>query len=199
MRGGGGTRAEGNVAPVTKTVTNGTVTNIPGAPLKCWITRNLGADQQATSVTDNTEASAGWYWQFNRKQGFKHDGTNRTPNTGWISAITENADWLPANDPCTILLGSGWRLPTHAEWSSVDASGSWTNWSGPFNSALKLHAAGYLFFTSGSLDFRGFIGYYWSSSQSATNGAWDFYFYDNESATGPDAKPSGFSSRCLKD
>jgi hypothetical protein len=71
----------GNIAPVTKTVTYGTVTGIPGASSKCWITSNLGADHQATAVNDDTEASAGWYWQFNRQQGFKHDGTTRTPNT----------------------------------------------------------------------------------------------------------------------
>ncbi|MEI7897716.1 MAG: hypothetical protein WCJ26_11825, partial [bacterium] len=64
----------GTTAPVTKTVTYGTVTNITGEPSKCWITSNLGADHQATAVNDGTEASAGWYWQFNRKQGYKHDG-----------------------------------------------------------------------------------------------------------------------------
>ena len=73
---------EGVVAPVTKTTTYGTVTNIPGELTKCWITSNLGSDQQATAVNDATEASAGWYWQFNRKQGYKHDGSTRTPNTG---------------------------------------------------------------------------------------------------------------------
>ena len=75
----------GGVAPVDKTVTYGTVTNIPGETSKCWITSNLGADHQATAVNDATEASAGWYWQFNRKQGYKHDGTTRTPNTTWIT------------------------------------------------------------------------------------------------------------------
>ncbi len=71
--------AAGAVAPVTKTVTYGTVTNIPGETSKCWITSNLGADHQASAVSDATEASAGWYWQFNRKQGYKHDGTTKRP------------------------------------------------------------------------------------------------------------------------
>jgi hypothetical protein len=31
--------------------------------------QNLGADHQATSVDDATEAFAGGYWQFNRIQG----------------------------------------------------------------------------------------------------------------------------------
>jgi hypothetical protein len=82
--------ASGGIAPVDKTVTYGTVNNIPGEPAKCWITRNLGASQQATGPTDPTEASAGWYWQFNLKQGYKHDGTTRTPATTWIAGISEN-------------------------------------------------------------------------------------------------------------
>jgi hypothetical protein len=101
----------GNISPVTKTTSYGTVSNIPGEPSKCWITNNLGSDHQASSVSDATEASAGWYWQFNRKQGFKHDGTTRTPASTWISSISENSDWSSSNDPCTIELGTGWRIP----------------------------------------------------------------------------------------
>jgi hypothetical protein len=143
----------GVVAPVTKTVTYGTVTNIPGETSKCWITSNLGASQQATAIDDATEASAGWYWQFIRKQGYKHDGTTRTPNSTWITPINEKLDWQVANDPCAIEFGSGWRIPTQTEWTNVDASGSWTNKNGPWNSALKLHAAGFLN-TTGVLEYR---------------------------------------------
>ncbi|MEI7983114.1 MAG: FG-GAP-like repeat-containing protein, partial [Bacteroidota bacterium] len=100
------------VAPVTKTVTYSIVNNIPGEPSKCWITSNLGADHQATSVDDATEESAGWYWQFNRKQGYKHDGINRTPNNAWVNPIIEDFDWQAANDPCTHEIGGGWRVPT---------------------------------------------------------------------------------------
>src|SRR4030042_3548467 len=75
------THNAGDVAPVTKSVSYEIVqTNLSGGD-KCWIARNLGADNQAGSATDDTEASAGWYWQFNRKQGYKHDGATRTPNT----------------------------------------------------------------------------------------------------------------------
>ena len=41
----------GAVAPVTKTTTYGTVTNIPGEPTKCWITSNLGADTRQLPLT----------------------------------------------------------------------------------------------------------------------------------------------------
>jgi len=106
----------GNVAPVNKTVTYGTVTNEEEFLYPyCWITRNLGASQQATAANDATEASAGWYWQFNRKQGYKHDFTTRTPNSTWKTNINESSNWTAANDPCTILLGSGWRIPSYDE------------------------------------------------------------------------------------
>jgi hypothetical protein len=49
----------GPVAPATKAVVYGTVTNVPGETSKCWITSNLGADHQAAAVNDATEASAG--------------------------------------------------------------------------------------------------------------------------------------------
>src|ERR1039457_3618720 len=150
----------GPVAPVNKTATYGTVTNIPGASTKCWITANLGADHQATSVDDATEPSAGWYWQFNRMQGYKNDGSTVTP--AWtITSINENSDWQLANDPCAIELGSGWRIPTYTEWTNVSNSFVPLNdWSGEWNSALKLHAAGALANAGGSLFYRGSDGYY---------------------------------------
>jgi hypothetical protein len=187
----------GVLAPVNKTVTYNTVTNIPGETAKCWITSNLGADHQATSPDDATEASAGWYWQFNRKQGYKHDGIARTPNTTWIDPINETSDWITANDPCTIELGAGWRIPTNTEWTNVDASGNWTDRNGPWISGLKLHAAGYLI--SGALNNRGSYGYYWSSVQGSATAGWNLYFHSSTSYMSNDDKATGFSVRCLRD
>jgi hypothetical protein len=188
----------GTVAPVTKTVTYGTMTNIPGETARCWITRNLGATQQPNSVDDNTEASAGWYWQFNLKQGYSHTSTTRTPNTAWITSISEESDWESANDPCSLLLGSAWRVPTQVEWANVDAAGNWTNWNGPFSSGLQMHAAGRLISSDGSLSNRGSNGYYWSSTQSnAANGSY-LYFYSSISGMFNNNKASGFTLRCLR-
>ncbi|MEI6750330.1 MAG: hypothetical protein WCM93_14330, partial [Bacteroidota bacterium] len=191
----------GTVAPVDKTVTYGTVTNIPGETSKCWITSNLGADHQATAIDDDTEASAGWYWQFNRKQGYKHTGTVRTPNTAWISSISENSNWIPANDPCTLELGTGWRIPTNTEWTNVDASGNWTNWNGPWNSALKMHAAGFLFNDDGVLYPRGTTGTYWSSAQYDATYGWYLAFNSSHSSVYGSGgfKASGNSVRCVKE
>ena len=189
----------GNIAPVTKTVTYGTVTNIPGETSKCWITSNLGSDHQATAVNDATEASAGWYWQFNKQQGYKHTGSARTPNTTWISYIDENSDWLAANDPCTIELGSGWRLPTYTEYYNIENTGGWGNWNSAWYSALKMHAAGCLDVSDGSLLYRGSFGYYWSSTQSGNSGGWGLVFYSGNCGMDYLNKAYGFTTRCLQD
>jgi hypothetical protein len=187
----------GDVAPVNKTVTYGTVTNIPGEPSKCWITQNLGADHQATAVDDATEPSAGWYWQFNRMQGYKHDGSIQTPNTTWITGINENSDWLTANDPCTIELGGAWRIPTYTELYNVDASGGWTDWNGAWNSALKLHAPGFI--SSSGLAQRGAAGYYWSCNQNDALSGWDLTIYNENSIMSSHVKDDGFSVRCIRE
>jgi hypothetical protein len=187
----------GEVAPVTKTVNYSIVTNIPGEPAKCWIASNLGSDHQAISKDDATEASAGWYWQFNRKQGYKHDGSTFTP--AWtITSINENSDWTLSNDPCAIELGGSWRIPTLTEWTNVDNAGSWTTWNGPWNSDMKLHAAGYII-DLGALFFRGSRGRYWSSTQTTPAYAY-FLNFDNVSS-GPMYtfyKADGYSLRCLR-
>jgi hypothetical protein len=168
----------GNAVPVNKTLVYGTVTGIPGEPDKCWITRNLGADRQASTKGDNTEASAGWYWQFNRLQGYKHDGTTRTPNAAWISNISENSNWTSNNDPCAIELGGRWRIPTGTEWKNIDAGTgtNWSNWNGPWGSALKLHAAGCLNGANGAITLRGTNGRYWGNGSWTATSAWMFCF-----------------------
>jgi hypothetical protein len=191
----------GAVAPVTKSVTYGTVTGIPGELSKCWTTRNLGASRQATAVNDGSEASAGWYWQFNRKQGYKHDGSNRTPNTTWNNYIYENIGWSATNDPCTIELGTTWRIPSRSEWSNINAAGSWVNWNGPWNSALKLHAAGEIYYNTGVLIDRGVYGYNWSNTNSEGSLGYTFFFgnpLDFCDVT-EDRKPSGMPLRCIRD
>jgi hypothetical protein len=186
------------VAPVNKVVTYGTVNNIPGEPTKCWITRNLGASQQASASTDDTEASAGWYWQFNRKQGYQYT-TFRTPNSAWnITNDNLSATWQASKDPCKLELGGSWRIPTLSEWTNVDASGGWTNLNGPFTS-LNLHAAGRLESADGSLAVRGTLGYYWSNNQVDADGAWGLFIASFSSSMSSLVKSGGSSVRCVRD
>lgn len=128
-----------------------------------------------------------------------HDGSTRTPNTTWITSIDENSDWLTSNDPCAIELANGWRLPTNTEYYNIDDVGGWTDWTGPWNSALKLHAAGFIDYTNGNLATRGGWGFYWSGYQANTVSAYALYFTINSSFTTNPYKANGYTVRCIKD
>jgi hypothetical protein len=185
--------AAGDVAPVNKTVTYETVTNIPGEESKCWIASNLGADHQASALDDATEPSAGWYWQFNRKQGYKAEGSTVTPS--WpATPIDENSEWISDNDPCRLSLGGTWRIPTLTEWLNVDMV--WNNFADPWNSALKIHAAGYIIF--GNLLLTGEYGRYWSSTQSDQTDGTDLCFLTGSSNMQNMPKIVGTTIRCIK-
>jgi len=193
------------VAPVNKTVSYGTVaTALGGTGTKCWITQNLGADHSATNVNDATEASGGWYWQFNRTQGFKiaDDGITRTPNTGWINPISETSDWTAANDPCTLLLGTGWRIPTSYEWTIAGNNGALGSTALSYSSVLKLHGAGYFWYYNGAwtLMSRGTNLSTWAPSQADITNATEM---SDQGWHNPQpfqaAKASGLPVRCLKD
>jgi hypothetical protein len=193
------THTTGNVAPVNKTVTYGTVGNVPGEPSKCWITSNLGSNHQASNYNDNTEASAGWYWQFNRIQGYKHDGTTRTPNSTWISYYFEYLNWTSGNDPCSHELGNGWRVPTRLEWDNAHVAGGWGGSLTVWNSVLKIHAAGRLNLADAALANRGAYGTYWSSTQTTEELAWRLNFNTGSCMVGNVEKPYGFTIRCIYD
>lgn len=189
------------ISPVTKTVNYGTITTGLSGAGKCWITQNLGSSNQASSATDATDVSAGWYWQFNRKQGYANNATVTTPAWTITSIINENSDWLPANDPCTLKLGIGWRIPTYTEWLNANMTGGWVTGyaAAAYASVLKLHAAGFLFPGSGVLYFRGNNGYYWSSTENFIPYGWNLNFDSSTSSVSGYDKAGGFSVRCLRD
>jgi hypothetical protein len=194
------THTAGPVAPVAKVTSYGTVGNISGTPSKCWITSNLGSDHQANAVDDITEASAGWYWQFNQAQGYKHDGSVRVPNSTWPDVSNVDSDWMLINDPCFLELGAGWRMPTHSEWNAVDAGGDWINWNGPWESNLKMHAAGKLAAADGTLSYRGVHGVYWSTTQHISyNYGMVLFFFSSSCSITQQNKSYGLPVRCIKD
>jgi len=169
----------------------------------CWLAQNLGADQQAASGNDGSEASAGWYFQFNRLKGYKHDGSTRTPSTSWAAANGENAAWSVANDPCVVMIGQGWRLPTSSEWSiAAAAPRNWGNYNITYGSGLKIHAAGFLSAASGTLTNRGSEIRYSSSNQNTGNTNNAFMFYATSTGLNPVNdynKADATSVRCIRD
>jgi hypothetical protein len=175
------THTAGAVAPVTKTVTYGTVyTNIGGNGYQCWITQNLGADNSPTSNTDYTEASAGWYWRYNQARGYMVASTGtRTPAGAWaITGVDGTLGWSSGNDPCTLLLGNDWHMPSSAAWTAVLGVYQHT---GPVTPILNLGASGYV-------TWEGYLyrlnppenqtqGMYWSTTGSSSSGIGQSYQY----------------------
>ncbi len=192
-----------NGAPVDKSVTYEVIGSEASGEVKCWIARNLGADSQATTASDSRPEAAGWYWQFSKQQGYEY-GVSRTPAT-WISGISDPSDWVAANDPCRLLLGEGWRLPTKGEYDIADAN--WTAFGDPFASELKLHAAGFIEANGatqgvapGALYGRGQFGNYWSSTRFDSNQGHYFRFnsVENKSFVTNVSKAYGMSVRCIQ-
>jgi hypothetical protein len=108
-------------------------------------------------------------------------------------------NWTAGNDPCSLELGNGWRVPTRLEWDNVDASGGWGGWLSVWNSLLKIHAAGRLNLADGTVANRGLYGTYWSSTQTTEELAWRLNFNAGSCGVTNIEKPYGFTIRCINE
>lgn len=191
--------------------TYGTVVSAGG---KCWLDRNLGATQVATSSTD--AASYGDLFQWGRLDDGHQGRTSPTTTTlsnsdvpghgNFITVQNWPYDWrFPqnnnlwqgeggTNNPCP----DGYRLPTQAEWDTERLSWSNNNADGAFASALKLSVAGSRNYSNGTVYDDGSRGRYWSSTDT---GIYSYYlhFYSDVASMGINNRAYGFSVRCLKD
>lgn len=179
--------------------------NWPGAGGdKIWLGRNLGAVDSPRNSVDDRPGLSGWYFQFNRKQGFYHNDDHVFP--GWPQGgISEDSNWHLSNDPCRQLLGSRWRLPTVNElrnflFASVNNGGmNEGNRTHAFNSKLRLHAAGELHPADGSLVGRGELGRYWASDQFSEDRGESLTFGADAGSTYASPKAYGRPVRCIFD
>jgi len=189
-------------------ITYGTVLAEDG---KCWLDRNLGATEVATSPTD--EASYGWYFQWGRgvdgHQIPTSDTTktfSNTDNPGHAKFIVGLRDWRNSqndnlwqgvsgkNNPCPV----GFRLPTSDEWASFVLAAKIEDPATAFSSSLKLTLAGARSEFDGTFFDQGDGGYVWSSSPFGTQ-AIDLVFDGTHMTPGSDRdRAYGFSVRCVK-
>jgi len=182
---------------------HGTVTDIDGNVYNTviigtqnWMTENLKTTKYKDGttiplVTDGTAWKAlatGGYCLYNNAATYK-------------STYGALYNWYSVNTG--ILAPEGWHVSTNAEWStlvanlgtSISVAKELTNSSG-FN-ALRGGCRNY----TGSFNYVGANGYWWSSNEYNTTNAWPRYLmsgYDN--LFGYDyQKGSGYSVRCVKD
>ena len=208
------TNINGNSAPssASNSVIPGTVINPTTGHI--WIDRNLGASRVAASSND--AQAYGDLYQWGRAADghqLRTSGTTTTlsssntpghgnfilpPNTPYDWRSPQNTNlWQGVsgvNNPCP----TGYRLPTEAEWNAERLSWTINSSAGAFASPLKLPAAGYRYFSSGSLFYVGSFGGYWASTISSTVSR--YLFFDSSNAdTFTNSRAYGFSVRCLKD
>ena len=126
-------------------------------------------------------------------------------------------NWYAVNDPRG-LAPQGWHIPTDAEWTTLStflggtsvAGGKMkttgiTRWNSPNTSATNESGftglpGGYRN-PSGTFNFVGFNGYWWSATQSNSSFAWLRILYATSGGLtrASASKTNGFSVRCLRD
>lgn len=186
---------EDGVSPENKTIKYGSV--FIGD--QCWLDRNFGATKEAKFYYDDSIEAKGWYWQFNRKQGHRYDDDSLVPGFTETS-IDEESDWVDSSDPCQLLIGEGWRLPTKDEVPVMSGNGLHL-----FESPLKIHAAGQ-FRSNGTFELP-FWGAFWTRSEDDAEDEYGNPVFtvantmritNDGIVLGNRGKASGLSIRCTK-
>lgn len=205
------------VIPLSKTtITTCTAPDEVQSAGYCWKDRNLGASRVAMIQGDTYAYGALYQW------GRLGDGhQNRTSLTttylsnsdvpghnNFIKVLTTPPyDWRTPqnnnlwqglsgdNNPCP----QGFRLPTETELEAEIASwGVNDNAVGALASPLHLVLAGYRSRGSGSINFVGVEGRYWSSTIDSSDSR-KLHFTSNGAIMTSGTRAFGYSVRCLKD
>ena len=202
----------GGSATVVQSVLNST-TN------KYWMDRNMGASRVAVGFDDASAYGDLYQWGRradghqcrNSMANINLSSSDQPDHGNFISPIYVPYDWRSppngslwqgvsgVNNPCP----EGFRLPTKAELESERLSWGANNYTGAFNSALKLTAGGIREYFGSTLSSTGSWGVYWSSTiGTGSNSRYSNYMWteSNSATTSYSDLPRayGLSVRCIK-
>jgi hypothetical protein len=178
---------------------------------RCWLDRNLGSMQVATSSTD--EMAYGDLFQWGRLVDGHQQRTSVTTSTlsstdipghgDFIATTALPNDWrnpqrkflwqgkLGINNPCP----TGFRIPTEEEMNEERLSWSSNNSEGAFGSPLKLPTAGQRNTTGGLVTND---GRYWTSTEDGTRRS-RLTFTSTSALVDSTFAGRASSVRCIKD
>lgn len=208
--------------------TTKTLVTVRGADGKVWLQQNLGSTAVATSATDENAYGDMFQWgrwddghQFRDSQTSSIAPQPNNPNgltDGNSKFLTGSAEWWKTGtitdkweaqtvaetssqngcDPCKAL-GNGWSLPTQTEWATAISSEQIISVQKAFDSNLKL-TVGVSRTSSGTFNFVGVRGYYWSNTTTTTTGYAKHLYYSSAiiNANSGSYRELGMSVRCLK-
>ena len=123
-------------------------------------------------------------------------------------------NWYAVNDPRG-LAPNGYHIPTDAEWTQLSdylggeseagtkmkSTSGWVENGNATNSSGFSGLPGGNRYDKGTFNAIGSLGYWWSSTEYDTDGAWkrNLLFYDGNVYRYFNYKVNGFSVRCLRD
>ena len=159
-----------------------------------WATYNVGAEKPEDYgdyfAWGETQKKTTYNWStYKYATGDYNQLTKYCSQSGYgYNGFTDNLIVLqPSDDAATANWGSGWCMPTKAQWDALyqNTTNTWTTQNGvngrlftaSNGNSLFLPAAGYRW-DDGELDDAGSYGDYWSSTLRSVypQDAWDFYF-----------------------
>ncbi|MDR2228307.1 MAG: fibrobacter succinogenes major paralogous domain-containing protein [Flavobacteriaceae bacterium] len=189
----------------------------PGNTLwKDFMCHNMGADNTADSFAPSAAIHGAKYqWGANTNEVGRYysqanDQSNSAAIAGWNTTGKANGSWSDASKTATDPCPTGFRVPTQAQWQAVinnnvktSVGSTWTNSPTNYGTAVKygnllfLPTTGYRDPSSGSLDSRGYEGYYWSSTGVISPNSYLLYVGNTSGALVTGNRTYGISVRCI--
>jgi uncharacterized protein (TIGR02145 family) len=171
-----------------------------------WMAENLKVSKYSDgtaipNITDNTQ------WQNNTTGAWSYYNNEKLYNWYAVSPTTNgNKNVCP----------TGWHVPTDSEWTVLTdylggagvAGGKMKevgSWNSPntdaTNTSLFTGLPSGIRYNDGGCNYVGSVGYWWSSTENYSNGAWSRHLYNfsGSAYSGNDYKNFGYSVRCLRD